>query len=216
MVLLIVAFFLLVSGARFAADYIIEFQWWKEMGQVPTWVEMLIYSAAPVAAATLLAFAVLWLAHARALKFAGTRLGAHRTYAVLSTLALLFVSWVLSSGVIDTWTVVRHFGGRHLPAEASGWRDATFGLPLRFYLFDLPFFQILRSYLLGVAVLSALVYWAAGRGWQLVERLPEIRESRGDRSAHFPAGRRPGVALPARGRGSGVAGRGLPVLPGPL
>ena len=116
-VLLIVAFFLLVSGARFAAGFIIEFQWWKEMGQVPTWIEMLIYSAAPVAAATLLAFAVLWLAHARALKFAGTRLGAHRTYAVLSTLALLFASWVLSSGVIDTWTVVRHFGGRHLSSD---------------------------------------------------------------------------------------------------
>ena len=177
MVLLIVAFFLLVSGARLAADYIIEFQWWKEMGQVPTWIEMLIYGMAPVVVATLVAFAVLWLAHARALKFAGTRLGAHRTYAVLSTLALLFVSWVLSSGVIDTWTVVRHFGGRHLPPETSAWRDATFGLPLRFYLFDLPFFQILRSYLLGVAVLSALVYWAAGRGWQLVERLPEIRET---------------------------------------
>jgi uncharacterized protein len=176
-VLLIVAVFLLLGGGRFAADFIIEFQWWQEMGQVPTWIEILIYSAAPVAAATLLAFAALWLAHARALKFAGTRLGAHRTYAVLSTLVLLFVSWVVSSGVIDTWTVVRHFGGRHLPPEASGWRDPVFGQSLRFYLFDLPFFQILRSYLLGVAVLSALVYWAAGRGWQLVERLPEIRES---------------------------------------
>jgi uncharacterized membrane protein (UPF0182 family) len=176
-VLLVVAAFLLLAGARFAAGIIIEYQWWKELGQVPTWIEMLIYSAAPVAAATLLAFAVLWLAHARALKFAGTRLGEHRAYAVLSTLALLFVSWVMSSGVIDTWTVVRFFGGHNLPEAASGWRDAVFGLPLSFYLFDLPFYGILRSYLLGLAVLSALVYWAAGRGWQLVERLPQIRES---------------------------------------
>jgi uncharacterized membrane protein (UPF0182 family) len=92
----------------------------------------------------------------------------------VSTLVLLVVSWLLSSATID-WTVVRYFGGQNLPAEATAWQDAVFGLPLGFYLFDLPFYTLLRRDLLGLAVLSAVVYWIAARGWQLIERLPEMQ-----------------------------------------
>jgi uncharacterized protein len=176
-VLLILAIFLVIASARFVANFAIEYQWWKEMGQVPTWIEMLIYSIAPVAVATVIAFVFLFLAHARSLRFAGTRLGEHRLYAVISTVVLMALSWVLASGTIDTWTVVRYFGGQDLPAEATGWHDSVFGLPLGFYLFNLPFYTGLRHYLLGLAVLSAVVYWAAARGWQLVARLPEMQEA---------------------------------------
>ena len=31
-----------------AADFIIEYHWWKEVAQVDTWVSMLWYSIAPV------------------------------------------------------------------------------------------------------------------------------------------------------------------------
>src|SRR5512138_1404740 len=149
-ILLIVAIFLLFAGARFLANYAIEYQWWKEMGQVPTWIEMLTYSIAPVTCATLIAFLFLFFAHARGLRFAGTRLREHRLYAGISTILLLAFSWILASSTIDTWTVVRFFGGRNLPATAAGWSDSIFGLPLRFYLFDLPFYTGLRRYLLGL------------------------------------------------------------------
>jgi uncharacterized membrane protein (UPF0182 family) len=177
LILLILALMILLSGTSVIAGYVIEYQWWKEMEQVPTWIEMLLYSIAPIGLATLIGFAVLWLAHASALRFAGTRLKDHRVYAAISTLALLLVSWILSGSTIDTWTVVRYFGGRGLPEAASGWHDAVFGLPLRFYLFTLPFYEILRQFVLALAVLSALVYWLAGRAWQLAAQLPEIRES---------------------------------------
>ena len=62
----------LLLGARTIASYAIEVAWWKELGQFRTWLSMLTYSVAPVAAATLVAFLVLWITHARALKFAGT------------------------------------------------------------------------------------------------------------------------------------------------
>ena len=48
-------------GARSFAGYAIEIEWWKELGQLNTWFSMLYYSIAPVAAATLLAFAALWI-----------------------------------------------------------------------------------------------------------------------------------------------------------
>lgn len=175
---LIVLVLILLFGTRSLASYAIEIQWWKELGQFDTWLSMLWYSVAPVVAATLLAFAVLWLAHARALKFAGTSLGEHRLYARISALALLFLGWMIAGSAIDTWTVVRFAGSRGLPAAATGWHDAVFGQPLSFYLFDLPFYILLRGYVLALVIVCILLYWVAARGWQLRYRLPELRESR--------------------------------------
>ena len=91
----------LLFGVRTFSGYAIEIEWWKELGQLNTWFSMLYYSIAPVAAATLLAFAALWISHARALKFAGARLGEHRLYARVTTLALLALGWFVSAGAID-------------------------------------------------------------------------------------------------------------------
>src|SRR5437879_5226486 len=89
---------ILLLGARWIAGYVIEIEWWKEMGQLRTWLSMLYYSIAPVAAATLVAFAVLWVSHARALKFAGTGLGEHKVYMRISTLFLLALAWFIAAG----------------------------------------------------------------------------------------------------------------------
>lgn len=166
---------LLLAGARTAASFVIEYQWWREMNQLPTWIDMLIYSLAPVAAAALLAFAVLFTAHARGLKFGGSGLGQHPFYAKVSTVALLLVAIVLAAASVDTWTVVRYFGGRQLPMEATAWKDSVFGLPLSFYLFDLPFYSILWKFLLGLAVAAAVIYWLTARLWQLRERMPDLQ-----------------------------------------
>jgi uncharacterized membrane protein (UPF0182 family) len=178
LVTLIVLAFILLLGARSLASFSIEYQWWKELGQVDTWFNMLAYGFAPLLAATLLAFGALWLAHARALKFAGTGLAEHPIYAWLSSLGLLFVGYLIAAGSIDTWTIVRYLGARGVPPEANAWRDSVFGLPLKFYLFDLPFYSDLRGYLLALVIVCVLVYWIAARGWQLRHRLPELRDMR--------------------------------------
>src|SRR5919197_6008574 len=90
---LLVALLALFLGGRFIATYIIEYQWWKELNQVTTWIDMLSYGVAPVVAASFLAFVILWVAHARAMKFAGTSLRNHPGYALLSTL-VLFVTGI--------------------------------------------------------------------------------------------------------------------------
>src|ERR1039458_10393258 len=82
----------LLVGARFVASYVIEIAWWQELGQFRTWLSMLFYNVAPLTAATLLAFVALWIAHLRAVRFAGTRLGEHRFYARISALALLLLA----------------------------------------------------------------------------------------------------------------------------
>jgi uncharacterized membrane protein (UPF0182 family) len=168
----------LLFGVRTFANYAIEIEWWKELGQFNTWLSMLYYGFAPVAAATLLAFVALWVSHARALKFAGTGLGEHPLYARISALALLLVAWFIAAGAIDTWTVVRFAGSRGLPAAASAWHDNVFNQPLSFYLFDLPFYSLLRSYVLAVIIFCVLLYWVAARGWQLRYKMPQMLDSR--------------------------------------
>ncbi len=173
---LVILVLALLLGGRSIASYVIEYEWWKELGQTATWFSMLTYSLAPLAAATLLAFAVLWVAHARALKFARTALREHPLYARLSVLALLFLGWLIAAGSVETWTVVRYAGSRGLPEAANAWRDAVFGKPLSFYLFDLRFFSDVRGYVLALTIVSVLVYWIAARAWQLRYRLPELRD----------------------------------------
>jgi uncharacterized membrane protein (UPF0182 family) len=166
-IVLIGIFLLVLIGARTAANYIIEYNWWREMGQVPTWLSMLGYSLAPAAIAVLIVFAVLFAAHALGMRFGGERLGRYPLYAKISTVVLILLAVIIGSGAIDTWTVVRYFGGRHLPAEATAWTDPVFGHPLKFYLFDLPFYVVLRQFLLVLAITAALIYWLTARAWQI-------------------------------------------------
>jgi len=168
----------ILLGARSAASFSIEYQWWKELGQLDTWLAMLAYGFAPLLAATLIAFGVLWVAHARALKFAGTGLSGHPLYTWISSAGLLFLGYLIAAGSIETWTVVRYLGARGIPSEANAWRDSVFHLPLKFYLFDLPFYSDLRGYLLALIIVSVLVYWITARGWQLRYRLPEMGDVR--------------------------------------
>src|ERR1044071_9273394 len=98
------------------------------------------------------------------MKFVGVNLREHARYATISTAALLLIGFILSAGAIDTWTVVRFFGGRNLPVEATAWKDVVFGLPLKFYLFDLPFYTAMRSFVLVLTIASVVVYWLTARG----------------------------------------------------
>ena len=116
---LVVILLVVLIGARSLASYAIEIAWWKELGQFNTWLSLLTYSLAPVAAATVLAFVVLWMTHARALKFAGARLGEHVMYGRISALVLLFLGYLISTASVDTWTVVRFAGSRGLPPAAT-------------------------------------------------------------------------------------------------
>jgi uncharacterized protein len=174
---LILLLVVLLVSARTIASFVIEISWWKEMGQLSTWISMLIYRVSPVVVAALLSFAVLLLAHSFALKFAGVRKVGNSLYYKIVTPVLLVMSGFVASSSIETWTVVRFFGGRGLPAEATAWQDAVFQLPLSFYLFDLPFLNVLRGFLLAVTIAAAFVYWLTARGWQLRDKLPEIQQS---------------------------------------
>ena len=176
MLFVIVGLFALVIFARSIAQFVIEYQWWQEMGQIQTWQSIILYSVAPVALATLLAFVVLWTVHARALKFARTGLSEHKIYARVSTLALLVLSFMIARASLDSWTTVSFYGAQRAGAVATPWRDPIFGNSLSFYLFELPFYSQLLGLLLGIVFVSALLFWVTARLWQLSRQMPRWRD----------------------------------------
>ena len=98
LIALIVAALFLLTSLRWLSSFAIDYQWWQEMGQLQTYFSMLAYAVVPVAIATVIAFIAFWIAHARALKFAGTGLGRHRWYRRLSTLALFLLGLLRRPG----------------------------------------------------------------------------------------------------------------------
>jgi hypothetical protein len=165
---------LVLFSASWIFSTVIEYQWWREMGQVETWLQMLAYGFVPAALGVLPAFVALWVAHARGMKHAGAALGENPGYARLATGALLLVSILISSASLDSGTVIRWAGSRGLSAGA--WRDPVFGHPLAFYFFQLPFYRVLLGYVLGVSFFTALAYWLAARGWALRQRFSGWRQ----------------------------------------
>ncbi len=172
-VLAVVAFVFLIAG-RWLAGFAIDWQWWGEIGQRETWIAMLIYGTGPVMVATALLFAVFFVAHLRGLRSAGTSLKEHRLYARLSGLIVLLLALMVAFATVDSWTVVRYFGG--LGAAAGAWRDPVFGQPLTFYFFDLPFYGVLLRIVLALSLGGAFLYWLTARAWSLSKQAKQFED----------------------------------------
>jgi uncharacterized membrane protein (UPF0182 family) len=156
-----------VWAATTAADFIVDYSWWREVGQVSTWISMLWYSIAPFAVTAAAALVALWIAHARGMHFAGIRQRDFPFYSRLIPFGLAVVALIFASASTDYWAIMRFFGSRSLALTADAWQDQVFHRPLPFYLFDLPFYSDVIGFVFVLAILCALVFWATARGWQL-------------------------------------------------
>jgi hypothetical protein len=164
---------LLIVGAGWGSSRLIEYSWWKEMGQVNTWLDLYAWSAMPVSIATVIAWIVLLIAHSRGVRFAGGRTSDYPIYSRVAMLGLLGVAWIVSAVNLDTWTIIRFAGSRSLD-NSHLYHDPVFGKSAAFYLFDLPFWGDLRGYVFGLVVVAILVYLIVARGWQLRFTLPDL------------------------------------------
>jgi uncharacterized membrane protein (UPF0182 family) len=157
----------LLLGSRMIAGFTIDYQWWKEVGQLETWFSLLAYGLAPQAAAVILAYVILWLAHTAALRFTRVRLRDYPVYTKIAAGILVLPALIIGTASIDSWTVVRFFGGRGL-SGAAAWRDPVFDKPLSFYLFELPFYNDLLGFVLGLSFVSALIFLIVSQAWTLI------------------------------------------------
>jgi len=178
----VLVFLALVWVVPATANLIVDYNWWKEIGQASTWREMLWYSIAPVTIGAILAFIALWIAHRRGLHFAGVRQRNYPLYARLMPLGLAVVAIIFAEGSIDYWTIMRFLGSRNLHLPADAWKDQVFSRGLPFYFFTLPFYSQVIGFFFVLAILCAVVFWATARGWQLTERFRFERDRVGVRS----------------------------------
>jgi uncharacterized membrane protein (UPF0182 family) len=184
---IVILIFAVLVGARWAASLLIEYSWWKEIGQLHTWIDLYAYSTLPVAVGTMLAWFVLLISHSRGVKFAGGQVSDYPIYSRLSSVGLLILSFFLADSTIDNWTVLRFAGSRALQGVQT-FHDPIFGKPATFYLFDLPFWSDLRTYLFGLVIITILVYWLVARAWQLRFTLPDLQRGGIDLSVFKLAG----------------------------
>ncbi len=173
-IVLVVSVLAILLGGRWLTGIAIDWQWWGEIGQRDTWLSMLAYGTGPALVAALIVFAVFFVAHARGMKAAGTSLNEHPLYSRLSAVALLLVALLMGLATVDSWTVVRYFGGLSASNAAGAWHDPVFGQPLSFYFFDLPFYSVLLRTVLALSLGSAFVYWITARGWLLSKQALEL------------------------------------------
>src|SRR5258707_14246061 len=97
LIVLMFLFGIVAWAASTIANFIIEYNWWKEVGQVGTWISMLWYRIAPSVAGALVAFIALRVAHARGLHFAGVRRRDFRLYSRLVPVGLAVVALLFAS-----------------------------------------------------------------------------------------------------------------------
>lgn len=176
---LIALAFVLIAGSRTIADFVIEYSWWREVEQVSTWINMLLYQILPATAAALIGWGVALWAHGRGLAFSGVPRRSYPLYSRIVAAALFVVSVIFVGASINSWRVMAYVGSQQSGPEESPWLDPVFGRDLSFYLFDLPFFKTLLGFVFTVALVSVIVFWATARGWQIYERFQRFRASGG-------------------------------------
>ncbi len=168
---LIAAIVVLLIFSRAIGGLILDYYWWTEIGQADTWLRMLSYRWLPGFGQWLFLALVLWVAHARGMKYAGTGLRHHPAYARLATLGALGLALILAASAVDGWTLARYLGGSGI---SSTWQDPVFGRGLDFYFLTLPFYSQLAVFLAVCAAAGAAVYYVTARAWQLRLRFPEL------------------------------------------
>jgi uncharacterized membrane protein (UPF0182 family) len=172
----IVAVIVILLCSRWIASTIIDYGWWSEMHQVGTWFNLLLYGTGPIVAAFIVFFAAFLLAFYLALR----RMGDVALFGFLrrswvyvgAFVAAGVLALIVANATIDSWTVVRYFGGQRLPLDRAEYHDPIFGNPLHFYFFNLPFYNVLLRVLLTGAIVSLVIYWLVSNAEALSKRMP--------------------------------------------
>jgi len=118
LIFLAVALLVLFILSRWLTGWVIDYYWWREVGQLSTWLRLLEIRYLPFLGAWIVVFAIVWIAHARGLKYARARLRDFPLYAWIATAALALLALILAGGAIDGWVVARYLSAT-APAAAT-------------------------------------------------------------------------------------------------
>jgi uncharacterized protein len=168
--------------SRFIASTILDYSWWSEVGQLDTWLNLWLYRTAPTVLAVLIFFFAFWVAFSLGFRRASDApifgFLSRRLVSRIALLVLALFAIGLANATVETWTVVKYFGGLRLPSTPAEYIDPVFGKPLHFYFFALPFYRMLLHLVLVGSVLALIVYWLASNAENLSSRIPNLQSGR--------------------------------------
>lgn len=164
----IAALLVVIEGSRF----LLSIAWWRELGQLPTYWRYIRIEWLPQAAGAVLAIVCLEIVFRLARRRSGTPLARTRLFALAGHAAAVLLGIFISVGLLDPWTIALFLGARPEP----GYRDPIFGHGLTFYLFRLPFYEMLFAWLAALAVLALVVYATALTVGASADRMSDWRE----------------------------------------
>ncbi len=175
----VIVLFAILLCSRYIAGTLIAYEWWSELHQLDTWFNLLLYGTGPVALASILFFAAFFTAFRTGFgkQLPGTQLFGFLKPALLTRIAILvflLLGTFAANATVDSWTVVRYFGGLHLSSAGTPYVDPIFRKPLNFYFFGLPFYNLLLQVVLVGTILSLAIYWLARNAERLIHRLPPM------------------------------------------
>lgn len=178
LITIVIVALVIILCSRYIASTLIDYAWWSEIGQLDTWLNLLLYGTVPIVLATLLFLCAFWAAFKLGLRHeaATPRLGFLRSgvFSWIAFIVFLLLAIGVANATVNSWTVVRYFGGLRLPSSPSEFVDPIFRRPLHFYFFGLPFYNMLLHVVLVGAVLTLLIYWAAANVEAFSRRLPTM------------------------------------------
>lgn len=189
--LALAALYLIIEGSRFLINY----AWWRELGQLPTFWQLIRIRWAPQLLATLLGMLTLAAAFRLARRHARGAVASTRLFSWLGHLVAFGLGVFLSLSLINPWKVALWLGSR-LPGR---YHDPVFGRSLAFYLFRLPFYRMVFAWAGFLAVLALLLYGATLALGASAEHMSDLRERFEAQARGYPAPVRrvPAAALPA-------------------
>lgn len=191
------ALYLIIEASSFLVDY----AWWKELGQLATFWQYLRIAWLPQVAGALVGIAVLIAVFRWSRHRAGTRVSRTRLFGVLGHLAAIVAGAFLSWALLDPWTIALYIGSR----GDTGYQDPIFHHGLGFYLFRLPFYEMIFGWLASLFILALIIFAAGVALANSAGRVQEWRERlMAQAGGGFPS--RPVVVHRAEGRPLSLAG----------
>jgi uncharacterized protein len=164
--------------SRYIASTLIDYEWWSELRQLDTWINLLLYGTVPIVLAAILFFCAFWIAFKmgirREVQVSRTSIFKRTFVSRIALVVFALLAIGVANATVDSWAVVRYFGGLRLPSTHSEFVDPIFGRPLHFYFFGLPFYSLLLRVVLVGAVLALLIYWLAAHAESLTRRLSSL------------------------------------------
>jgi uncharacterized membrane protein (UPF0182 family) len=172
----VILLLVLIAMSRSIASLAIDYEWWKEIGQVQTWINLGVYGTAPILTAAVMAGITIWIAMARGLKVAGEGFGSMPRLIRLATVGALVLGFFIASSTIESWDTVRFIAGRAGGGQnAAVWHDPIFGRPLGFYLFELPFYRAVVNFILTTLVFAGIAFFLSSRGNAIRAQIAPLR-----------------------------------------